>query len=86
MNSPEYKLWRKSVFERDNYTCIECGQIGGILNADHIKAFSLFPDLRFDIKNGRTLCVNCHKKTDSYGVKLNKRKDMHNQPFTLSIK
>lgn len=58
----ENKEWRKSVFERDNYTCIECGIKGGKLNADHIKPFSLFPELRFDINNGRTLCQNCHKK------------------------
>jgi hypothetical protein len=46
-----------------------CGQIGGKLNVDHIKPFSLFPELRFDIKNGRTLCLLCHTKTDTFGPK-----------------
>lgn len=70
--SLNYRLWRKSVFERDNYACIWCGQRGGKLNADHIKPFSLFPELRFAIDNGRTLCVDCHKKTDTYGEKVKK--------------
>ena len=65
--SPEYIVWRKAVFERDNYTCVHCGVVGGNLNADHIKPFSLYPELRFDVSNGRTLCVPCHKQTDSYG-------------------
>lgn len=66
--SPEYKEWRKAVFERDDYTCQICGQIGGTLQVDHIKPFSLFPKLRFRISNGRTLCVLCHRETDTYGV------------------
>lgn len=65
--SEEYKLWRKAVFERDKYTCVWCGKTGGVLNADHIKPFALFPELRFAIDNGRTLCVHCHRKTDTYG-------------------
>lgn len=68
--SLEYKLWRKAVFERDKYICIWCREKGGKLNADHIKPFSLFPELRFAIDNGRTLCRACHLKTDTYGSKV----------------
>jgi len=66
-NSTEYRLWRESVFERDNYTCVWCGTRGGKLNADHIKPFALFPELRLAIDNGRTLCVSCHRKTETWG-------------------
>lgn len=66
-HSAPYKLWRKSVFERDGFTCVWCGHNGGHLNADHIKPFAYFPELRFDINNGRTLCFSCHMKTETWG-------------------
>lgn len=65
-SSLEYKLWRAAVFERDDWTCQECGERGGELHAHHIKSFKEFIDLRFAIDNGVTLCIDCHKKTDSY--------------------
>lgn len=68
-----YKEWRTSVFARDNFTCQECKQVGGKLNADHIKPFAHHPELRFDINNGRTLCVPCHRKTETYGCKANRK-------------
>lgn len=66
-----YKEWRNAVFCRDNYQCQICGIRSGkkqyvYLNADHIKPFAYFPELRFEISNGRTLCLSCHKKTDTY--------------------
>lgn len=59
-NSSEYDEWRKSIFEKDDYTCQCCGLRGNSLNAHHLKDFATFEDLRFDISNGITLCVDCH--------------------------
>ncbi len=71
-----YAKWRKAVFERDNYTCKICNITNVYLHADHIKPFSLFPELRLDISNGRTLCVPCHRKTDTWGRKNKSHADI----------
>lgn len=60
--STEYRLWRKAVFMRDGFTCQICGSHGVMLNAHHIKSYAAYPELRFDISNGITLCEVCHKK------------------------
>ena len=61
----EYKQWRKSCMERDNYTCQECGD-NGYLTVHHIKSFAHYPELRYELTNGITLCEKCHSKTDNY--------------------
>lgn len=58
--SLEYKLWRKSVLERDGYTCQVCEHVGGKLHVHHIQSFARHPELRFEIDNGVTLCISCH--------------------------
>lgn len=73
-SSLEYKEWRKSVFIRDGYICRNCGakSIKGRaveLHPHHIKPFAYFPKLRFEISNGITLCIDCHKLTESYAGK-----------------
>jgi hypothetical protein len=61
-NSPEYKEWRTEVFKRDDWTCQKCLKRGRqYIEAHHIKKVSEFPDLIFDLENGLTLCVKCHK-------------------------
>lgn len=61
-NGIETRLWREAVFARDNWTCRKCPNRGGRLNAHHIKPFAQYPELRFAIDNGLTLCKKCHKK------------------------
>lgn len=77
-----YIAWRKSILKRDNFTCQFCNKKITELNVDHYpKSFkSLIKDNKitsleqaleckalFDINNGRTLCINCHKQTSNYG-------------------
>lgn len=66
--SIEYGNWRISVFKRDNFTCRECNVKGKRLHAHHIAPKSLYPELMFSLDNGITLCEECHRKTETYGV------------------
>lgn len=65
----ELTLWRKAVFERDDFICQKCRKRGGRLQAHHIFGYNQFPHLRWNLDNGITLCVGCHKETDNYGSK-----------------
>lgn len=60
------KEWRDIIFKRDNWTCQQCNLKGVFLEAHHIKSWAHYPELRFDIANGITLCKECHKLTDNY--------------------
>jgi len=74
-HSFEYRQWRSDIFTKDNFICQKCGQLGGRLNAHHIKPFasilqyyeittleeSLECDELWNINNGITLCKECHR-------------------------
>ena len=84
----KYRQWRSDIFTRDNFTCVLCGDNrGGILNADHYpKTFAdifyqyniksiedaLNCEEFWNINNGRTLCVPCHKIESRKKMKGNK--------------
>lgn len=60
---PEHALWSKLVKIRDQYRCITCGEEKkNLLHAHHIKDWESFPELRYSLENGITLCLRCHAK------------------------
>lgn len=53
--------WRNAVYKRDGYTCQVCGDAkGGNLEAHHLNSYTDFPEERYDLSNGITLCKRCH--------------------------
>lgn len=59
----EYKEWRTSVYEKDNYTCQCCGSNkSGTFNAHHKDGYNWCIERRLDITNGVTLCEDCHNE------------------------
>lgn len=64
--SSDYKKWRQSVLKRDGNRCTMCSA-KDMLEVDHIKPLSLYPELALDEDNGRVLCKPCHIKTSTYG-------------------
>ena len=67
LDNTDHKKWRKSVFEKDDYTCMCCGVknkkgVGKTvkLNAHHLDGWNWAKDRRFDLDNGITLCKECH--------------------------
>ena len=51
--------WRSAVIEKDGKVCARCGAHKN-LHAHHVRPWKKFPDLRFDVGNGQTLCGSCH--------------------------
>ena len=51
------------MFKRDAFTCQRChDNRGGNLEAHHLNSYTDFPDERFVLENGITLCRECHKE------------------------
>ena len=71
MNGSNHPLWKggkinylkKQAKVRDDYTCQICGlRDMEIMEVDHIKPQSTFPELKNDFENLLTLCPNCHRR------------------------
>jgi len=73
----KYRQWHSDIFERDDYTCQECGLRGCKLEAHHIEQLAVIIKRNkiktyeeamdceeiWNINNGLTLCCKCHNKT-----------------------
>lgn len=55
----KHQKWSKAVIGRDGQ-CVRCKKAECRLNAHHIELFRTAKDKRYDVDNGRTLCVKCH--------------------------
>lgn len=57
----QYNQWRRAILVRDGYTCQGCGATPLRLDTHHLLSWERFPDLRYDIENGVSLCVAYHR-------------------------
>lgn len=67
----KYRLWRRKVFLKDNYTCTKCNKRDSTIQAHHIKSWRDYPEERFNIDNGITLCFDCHSDIHPWMKKEN---------------
>ena len=73
-NLIESKAWNKQVKTRDEYKCcINNKDCHGRLEAHHILGWAEYPELRYEINNGITLCRFHHP--------LNKKDEMRLSPY-----
>lgn len=82
--SDKYKLWRKAVYKKANYTCQNCHKRNTMFEAHHIKEFiklivennirtvkqAMVCDSLWNLDNGILLCSKCHSLT-KYGRRIN---------------
>ena len=64
--TPEYRRWRAAVLARDGYACRACGATAP-LQAHHLLPFARYPEARYDVSNGVTLCAPCHRQEHTGG-------------------
>ena len=55
-----YYKWRKLVLKRDKKTCQVCGKKIN-LQVHHLFDRTHYPDKKFKVDNGITLCSKCHR-------------------------
>lgn len=60
-----YWQWMLAVKNRDRWTCVNCGDKTKVI-AHHIFRFWSFPEFRYSVDNGMTLCKPCHTLVSKY--------------------
>lgn len=60
-----YWQWMLAVKNRDRWTCVNCSSKTKVI-AHHIFRFWSFPEFRYSIDNGMTLCRICHKTVSKH--------------------
>lgn len=71
------EVWRGLVYARDKFTCRCCGvKVIRTLNLDpkraeahHVKRRDELA-VRYDVRNGLTLCLSCHQKVTHYLLRI----------------
>lgn len=62
------RKWREQVLARDDAACQRCGATDATLVAHHILPFETYPEKRWDVDNGLTLCQLCHFKEHGWAL------------------
>jgi hypothetical protein len=63
-NDPAYQVWVKSVKKRDDNKCkLKDENCSGYNIVHHIYGWAEYPELRYNINNGITLCQAHHPRT-----------------------
>lgn len=70
-NDYSYIEWRKQVWLRDNFKCKIANQdCKGKIEAHHILGWSLYPELRYELTNGITLCHAHHPRKRAEEIQM----------------
>jgi len=56
----KYQNWKQEVTSRDNSTCTICNKFCMYPIAHHVFHAHEYPELIYDVSNGKTLCYDCH--------------------------
>jgi ABC-type uncharacterized transport system ATPase subunit len=71
-----YIQWSLEVKKRDYFACVICGRKGVALNSHHLNAWASFPEQRYSVDNGITLCTFHH---EDFHAKFGKGKNTKEQ-------
>ncbi len=75
-NDPIYRKFRQNVLKRDGKKCKMCRSRRKLV-VHHIKKWSSASALRFDEKNGITLCEKCHAQVTG--------KELHYEAYLYAL-